>query len=228
MHPLDSPACTALTTHQAHLALISPLAQRFPPEMAVHGCISAPTLEAFQALARLAPQPAGLFFDETPQVPPQWTVQRHIQMIQMVLDPGVAPEVALPSEAEIVELTTADLPEMMRIYELTRPGRTICPQIQRLGPFIGVRQGGKLVAMGGLRIHVPGYREITTVGTDPQHTGRGYATALVCALVRRIRSGGEETFLHVRDDNTRAIQIYDRLGFKERKRFHFVSGVLNT
>ena len=70
--------------------------------------------------------------------------------------------------------------------------------------------------MGGLRLHLAGYREITTVATMPGHEGRGYATAIMHGLIDRIRSRGECPFLTVRTDNTRAIEIYRRLGFKQR------------
>jgi len=105
---------------------------------------------------------------------------------------------------------------MSVLYTATRPGRTLCQRIQKLGPFLGVREDGKLVAMGGLRLHIAGYREITTVATLPGHQGRGYATAIVRALVERIRSRGDRPFLTVGTGNTRAIEIYRRLGFKER------------
>lgn len=83
-----------------------------------------------------------------------------------------------------------------------------------------MREEGKLVAMGGLRLHIAGYREITTVATLPGHEGRGYATAIVRALIERLRSRGDLPFLTVRTDNTRAIEIYRRLGFKERTRLY--------
>ena len=68
---------------------------------------------------------------------------------------------------EVIELTPADVPEMSVVYAATRPGRTLCQRIQKLGMFLGIREGGKLVAMGGLRLHLAGYREITTVATLP-------------------------------------------------------------
>jgi len=74
-----------------------------------------------------------------------------------------------------------------------------------------------------MRLHLPGHREITTVATHPDHLSHGYATALVAELVRRIRAVGEQPFLHVRDDNARAVQIYERLGFRERTRFDYVA-----
>ena len=151
---------------------------------------------------------------------------RHVELVQMVLhndenetgpSAWAAKSAATP---EIVELKEADLPEMTTLYSATRPGRAICPRIQKLGTFLGIRSEGRLVAMGGLRLHVPGYREITTVATLPGYEGRGYATTLVIALVNNIRERKEHPFLTVRTDNPRAVAIYQRLGFHERIRLH--------
>ena len=135
-------------------------------------------------------------------------------------DPVSESHAANEPSPEILELKEADLPEMSVLYEATRPGRKICPRIQKLGTFLGIRNEGKLVVMGGLRMHLPGYREITTVATMPEHEGHGYATAVVAELVRRIREHNERPYLTVRTDNTRAISIYQRLGFRERTRLH--------
>ncbi|HMF91582.1 MAG TPA: GNAT family N-acetyltransferase [Candidatus Angelobacter sp.] len=151
---------------------------------------------------------------------------RHVELLQMVLhndENETGPSASAAKSAatpEIVELKKADLPEMTTLYSATRPGRAICPRIQKLGTFLGIRSEGRLVAMGGLRLHVPGYREITTVATLPGYEGRGYATALVIALVNNIRERKEHPFLTVRTDNPRAVAIYQRLGFHERIRLH--------
>jgi predicted GNAT family acetyltransferase len=134
----------------------------------------------------------------------------------MVQETNAAPASEAKATPEVIELTPADIPEMSIVYTATRPGRTLCPKIQKLGQFLGIREDGKLVAMGGLRLHLAGYREITTVATLPGHEGRGHATAIVRGLIDRIRSRGEQPFLTVRTDNTRAVEIYRRLGFKER------------
>ena len=223
MHPLDNPSWTALTTHQADVALGSDLARRFSPDMAVHGGMSAVTTEAFASLSQMAQEPVGLFFSALPPLPAGWTITRQLRMIQMLHEHEETPVISLAPSARIVELSTSDLPEMMGVYEATRPGRTMARRIQQLGLFLGVRSEGKLAAMAGMRLHLPGYREITTVATHPDHLSRGYGTALVEELVRRIRAVGEQPFLHVRDDNDRAIQIYERLGFRERTRFDYVA-----
>jgi predicted GNAT family acetyltransferase len=40
-------------------------------------------------------------------------------------------------------------------------------------------------------------------------------------VMQRIRERGETPFLHVRQDNKRAIAVYDLLGFHPRKLLHF-------
>jgi ribosomal protein S18 acetylase RimI-like enzyme len=227
MLPLDNAVWTALTTKQAQLAHTSALARRFQPEMTLLGALAANTAMAFDSLAQLIQRdPVTLYFTTAPpRLTAGWEVIRAVELHQMVLE-AESPASSQPSEAatnkamtEIIELTPSDVPEMSVIYAATRPGRTLCPRIQKLGQFLGVRQqdnDGKLVAMGGLRLHIAGYREITTVATLPGHEGCGYATAIMRALIDRIHARGERPFLTVRTDNTRAVAIYRRLGFKER------------
>lgn len=226
MHPLDNPAWSALTTHQSQIALVEGMARRFPPEMAVHGALALQMPQAWESLSRLARVPVGLFSAAPLTPPPGWNVTRHVELFEMVHEDDAAAkrDLAVP----ITELGEADLPEMSTVYEATRPGRKLCQRIQKLGSFLGVRVEGKLAAMAGLRMHLPGYREITTVATLPGHEHRGYATALVAALVERIRERGERPFLTVRTDNARALEIYRRLGFRERVRLHSTSVVYGS
>jgi ribosomal protein S18 acetylase RimI-like enzyme len=226
MLPLDNPIWTALTTKQAQLAHTSALARRFQPEMTLLGALAANTAMAFDSLAQLIQRdPVTLYFPAAPKLTAGWEVIRAVELHQMVLEGETAaspqPNKAAPDKAavEIIELTPADVPEMSVVYTATRPGRTLCPRIQKLGQFLGVREDGKLVAIGGLRLHIAGYREITTVATLPGHEGRGYATAIMRALIDRIHARGERPFLTVRTDNNRASAIYRRLGFTERAHF---------
>ncbi len=219
MHALDNPIWTALTTRQATLAHSAALARRFPPEMTLLGALAANTAMAFDSLALLIQRDAvNLYFSAPPQLPAAWNVVRAVELHQMVKDEGAAPEVA--TQHEVTELTPADVPQMSELYAATRPGRALCPKIQKLGMFLGIRHGEKLVAMGGLRLHIAGYREITTVATLPEFEGRGYGTAVVAALIARIQGKSERPFLTVRTDNERAVGLYRRLGFRERTRFY--------
>ncbi len=233
MHPLDNPSWKALTTHQSQFALATGMARRFPPEMCIHGALALPMPPAFQDMAKLSPEPVGLLTRQKPMLPPGWTVTRAVELLEMVQEgPEAASsaasssptedlaQAAHPGDFQIDDLTAADLPQMSAVYESTRPGRKLSPKLYQLGGFVGIREpgseGSQLVAMACLRLHFPGYREISTVATMPGHEGRGYATALVAELARRIRARNEQPFLTVRTDNQRAIGIYERLGFRER------------
>jgi ribosomal protein S18 acetylase RimI-like enzyme len=222
MHALDNPIWTALTTKQAPLAHTSALARRFQPEMALLGAVAANTAMAFDSLAQLIQRESvTLYFSTPPTLLPGWELVRAVELHQMVQEAAEPASAELNSaNHEVVELTTNDLPEMTEIYSATRPGRSLCQRIQKLGNFLGVREEGRLVAMGGLRLHLAGYREITTVATHPDFERRGFGTAIVRGLIALIRSRGNQPFLTVRTDNTRAIEIYHRLGFKERTIFH--------
>ena len=227
MHPLDNPTWKALTTHQAKVALATGMARRFPPEMCVHGALALTLPPAFQDMARLSPEPVGLLSPQKLQLPPGWTVIRALELIEMVQEAEDNSLGATPASAVIEDLTAADLPQMSTLYEATRPGRKLCPRMYQLGGFVGIRQrgsaGGQLVAMACMRLHFPGYREISTVGTMPEFEGRGYATAVVSELARSIRARNEQPFLTVAKDNQRGIRVYQRLGFRERIQLHSIT-----
>jgi len=124
---------------------------------------------------------------------------------------------------------------MLELATLTKPG-PFGSRTHELGTYLGIRrpvservdeqigervdEKEKLVAMAGERLKVPGYTEVSAVCTHPEHTGYGYAGTLMTEVMRRILARGETPFLHVREDNLRAIALYQRLGFKTRRRSH--------
>ena len=119
---------------------------------------------------------------------------------------------------EFRPLTTADVPEMVALAELTEPGpfrdRTI-----ELGPFFGIFEAGRLVAMAGERMHLPRYVEVSAVCTHPDARGRGYARMLISIVMDEIRQRGKTPFLHSYADNESAIRVYRTLGFRQRRTF---------
>jgi predicted GNAT family acetyltransferase len=113
-------------------------------------------------------------------------------------------------------LTTSDVPEMLELVRATEPG----PFLQRtieLGNYIGIRDGGALIAMAGERMRFEGWTEISAVCTASSHRGEGLATSLVSALVAAIRERSENPFLHVLKTNENAIRLYGELGFSIRR-----------
>ena len=131
---------------------------------------------------------------------------------QMVAE---APKPA-PVDFEVVELGDADAAEMLELATLTKPG-PFFQRTHRLGRFIGVREGGRLAAMCGERLSLPGYTELSAVCTHPAFLGRGYAAGLMSLVTQGIIQRGDVPFLHVYDRNARAIALYERLGWVRRR-----------
>lgn len=218
MHPLDNPIWEALGTRQARFARNAGPARRFEPEVSVLAGFEGPCERGLAALAPLvAPgQTCGVFFPEKPAGFAGWTVVRGGELLQMVHDGRPFPAVTAP----LLELSPSHVPEMLELTALTKPG-PFSARTRELGVYLGVRSGGKLVAMSGERLKVPGFTEISAVCTHPEHLGRGYAGALMAEVGRRILARAETPFLHVLPGNARAVALYERLGFSKRRLFDY-------
>ena len=118
---------------------------------------------------------------------------------------------------DLCTLSKGDIPEMLALTALTHPG-PFRSQTYTLGTFLGIRVDGRLAAMAGQRMHIPGYREISAVCTHPDFQGRGYARMLVSRLVTETFERGLVPFLHVEAPKQRAQALYRDLGFVERAR----------
>ena len=159
-----------------------------------------------------------MFLDQPFTKCPGWEFVVGAPLVQMVCHKP-APFAASNGHA-VLELGSAESPEMLELTALTKPG-PFGTRTHELGAYFGIRDGGKLVAMAGERLKVPGSTEISAVCTHPEHTGKSYARLLMSEIIDRIRAKGETPFLHVRQDNTRAIAVYESLGFQTRKLLHF-------
>jgi ribosomal protein S18 acetylase RimI-like enzyme len=213
VHVLDNAIWSALATEQAYLAQANRLARRFPGDVAPFGAMAGQSAAEYQALAEiLAGDTAALFLDAAPSLPAGWSMVLRGEMYQMVFEapPPVAPI--------FVELTAADVPEMLALTKLTQPGPFL-PRTIELGSYFGIREAGSLVAMAGERLHLTGFTEVSAVCTHPDFRGRGYSSALMSAVIAGIMRRGETPFLHAKTDNP-AVGLYKKLGFQVRSQLH--------
>jgi ribosomal protein S18 acetylase RimI-like enzyme len=217
-HSLDNVIWQALTTRQVEFAEAFDQARRFPPAVTSLTAFLEPNPQGYASLAGLigAGEIATLSLVSPHPPTPGWEVVVGFPGLQMVCENGIpAQEAGLDSEPEVTELGPYDSPEMLDLATLTKPG-PFGPRTHELGAYLGIRVEGKLVAMAGERLKVPGYTEVSAVCTHPEYAGKGYARSLMSEVMRRIRSRGEIAFLHVRQSNTRAVALYERLGFRTR------------
>jgi ribosomal protein S18 acetylase RimI-like enzyme len=227
MHALDNVIWQALTTRDAQFAESFGEARRFVREVGPLGAFREHGPQGYASLAGLVgpEETIGLFLDDPYEPRTGWSFVAGAPLLQMVADDGstppvrrdAGPEIIIP---EIVELGPQDSKEMIELTALTKPG-PFGSRTHELGTYLGIRLREQLVAMAGERLKVPGHTEVSAVCTHPEHTGKGYAGILMAEVMNRIRDRGETPFLHVRQDNVRAVAIYKKLGFRERKLGHF-------
>ena len=227
MHPLDNVIWQALNTRQATFAESTGPARRFLPEVSSLAGFGEASPESYEALAKLSEVEAAirLFLDKPYEDRPGWNSMGGALLLQMVLEHGNgnnngnAASTNGGAVVELVELNATNAPEMVELATLTNPG-PFNQRTHELGTYLGIFCEGKLVALAGERLKVPGYTEVSAVCTHPEHLGKGYARILMTEVMRRIRERGETPFLHVRENNLRAIELYRGLGFRERTRVH--------
>tara|TARA_R110002167_G_scaffold32289_13_gene105068 strand:+ start:206 stop:907 length:702 start_codon:yes stop_codon:yes gene_type:complete len=121
---------------------------------------------------------------------------------------------------ELVQLGEHHIDQMIALTQLTKPGPFTKRTIE-FGGYYGVFDGDKLVAMGGERLHMDGFTEISAICTHPNYQGLGYAAKITKFLSESVFNKGQIPFLHVRADNVRAIDMYKRLGFEIRSNIYF-------
>lgn len=214
MDYLDRPIWHALRTRQSEFAVGNERALRFQTDVEPFAATSDDAPESIAALGKLVPAEGFLLLlqAEPSPCPPGAKVELSAAGVQMVLDKLATPR----GHANIEELTDADTPAMIELATLTKPGPFLA-RTHALGTFWGVKENGRLIAMAGERMKLPGMTEVSGVCTHPDFRGRGLAAILSHHVATDILARGETPFLHAYATNAAAIGVYDALGFKLRR-----------
>jgi ribosomal protein S18 acetylase RimI-like enzyme len=234
-HPLDAPIWNALTTEHARLAVgssESPLALRYPADVLPMAAIKDETSTALAELRDLldppnSTRPGESIYLAAESLPscPGLDILQPLPCLQMIYPPAVTIPVPPASEPalSIVRLSAHDAPAMVALTDVAFPG-FFRPRTYMLGNYYGIRRPAEavdsatdLIAMAGERLALPGIRELSAVCTHRRHTGQGYAARLITHVLAQHAAAGLETVLHVGVTNHRAIALYRRLGFTDRR-----------
>jgi ribosomal protein S18 acetylase RimI-like enzyme len=218
-HPLDRATWNALTTRLASFATADSddRARRIDPEVGIFltaADASPESVAAMDALARRYPAAGIVERSDGPMAlvaPPSVPVVQRVPLVQMVATALTAGGRDIACEP----LTEADAPEMLALATLTKPG-PFRMRTHLLGPFVGIRREGALVAMAGRRLRLDGFTELSAVCTHPDHRGRGYAAALSRVVVSEILATGDAVFLNAFAEHETSIAFYRGLGFEVR------------
>ncbi len=211
LHPLDNPVWSSLASNQQHLATGHQV-KRYRAEYAPFIAVENANSDLSELHDLVAPNEALYFVGVIPAVQPLLNVESESSVLQMICN---QPTPASTSELDIATLSAESVPDMLELTALVYP-EFFRQHTHHMGRYIGIWQSGRLAAMAGERMFPGPYREISAVCTHPDFTGRGYAAHLITELVNSNMTAGNIPFLHVSSTNTRAIALYQRLGFTRR------------
>jgi predicted GNAT family acetyltransferase len=213
--PLESPVLSFLSGAGAPITLRAAGAMRLDPDFGLFAALDDSRAESLEAMAGhvRAHGPALFMQPDAPPAVPGTKVATQALGVQMVGEQAV--ERTAPA-FEILPLSDDDAPEMLALATLTRPG-PFARRTHELGAFVGAKEDGRLIAMAGERMRMPGLTEVSGVCTHPDRRGRGYAAGLMHHVAQQIRGRGETPFLHAYASNTGAIGLYETLGYRIRR-----------
>jgi ribosomal protein S18 acetylase RimI-like enzyme len=217
--PLDNPVWEALSSRQIHFNKGNDILKYFPATVSPFVGLQHWNKTDLEELISLLPADRSFSVMNTKEVtlPASFEIVFTTPLYQMycpVLKPFNNPAIGFR------KLYNADIPQMLELTDNTKPG----PFYERtidFGNYIGIFNNDKLVAMAGERLKVNGYTEASAICTHPDFLGKGYASYLLSKVSEQIIQEASIPFLHVRSDNSRAIEVYKKLGFQIRANVYF-------
>lgn len=210
---LDRPVWESLASRHASLSEGGALAKRYQRDVNLFASARDDSADALDALAALVKPDEHVYVLQVPEiaVPSALRATKTALGVQMVATRSIDTETA----GDIIMLGDADAPEMLALAQLTQPGPFLA-RTHVMGAFRGIRIDGRLAAMAGERMRVPGHTELSGVCTHPDFRGHGFARRLSAIVAAAIQARGETPFLHAWKDNHPAIALYEKLGFRLR------------
>lgn len=217
---LDNAIWEALTTHQQYLNAGNDVLKYFSKEISPLFAVEHWDTKDQDALDHYIPTDRSFFvlIAREVEIPGTMKIQLTLPLYQMVhTKASVTEHDLLP---QIRKLEQADIPQMLDLTARTKPGPFNDNTIE-FGNYFGIFDGDQLVSMAGQRLQTNEFTEVSAICTDPDHLGKGYASALTQKVCTCIYDTGKTPFLHVRQDNVGAIKLYQKLGFEIRTDIYF-------
>ena len=210
---LDNPAWYALQETHAAFALGDDVIKRYSPSVAPFIAYSPNHPDAAEQLPQwVAPGESVFLIGGKPFLPGGFEVKASLDCVQMLSATSI--NISLTNNIEV--LGNKDAAEMFDLISLVQPGYYL-PSTRLMGNYAGIRINGLLVAIAGERMRMNGLTELSAVVTHPNFTGRKYAQQLVAYITNQNIAAGKLVFLHAVASNTRAVGLYEHLGFSLRK-----------
>ncbi|MDE3235390.1 MAG: GNAT family N-acetyltransferase [Bacteroidota bacterium] len=213
---LDNPIWHALSTGNQPFSLGNETVKYMQREVGIFAGLKTNSKDELTVLHEILPPESSVILFTPNALPtvPGWKIQLQRELLQMVYT--AAEEPPLLFKHPIIPLQEKDVPSMLALTKLTKPGPFFSRTFE-LGNYEGVFCNGNLVAMTGQRLQPYPFTEVSAVCTHPDHTGKGYAAGLLTSQIKKILAERRIPFLHVYPNNVSACKLYEKLGFSTRK-----------
>ena len=216
---LDNPIWFSLRSRHRTLALQAGGAARYPPAFAPFLGVEGAGADMADALASLVDQDESVYLlGVPPRVPEGWRLQAFPDLAQMTC---IAP-IPMIDGPDIIELSGAHRGDVLALTALVYP-HYFRERTMEMGRYFGIYEDGRLAAMIGERLGTDTAQEMSAICTHPDFGGRGYAKRLTAMLTNDTLQQGRLPFLHVSHENTRALRMYERIGYRHRRDIGFWS-----
>jgi predicted GNAT family acetyltransferase len=220
VHLLDNPMWNALISGNKNLSHGHGGIRYFSEDVASFVGMEAANSNNFKLLDEIMPAGRTVITATATdiEIPEQWKVLQKMLVLQMIY---TSEETLEPITHQHIPLEEKDIPAMLELTALTAPGPFYKRTIE-FGNYHGIFDDRhQLIAMAGQRLSIGNYREISAVCTHPDHSGKGYASALILYLVQLIQAQSCIPMLHVKTENLNAVRVYEKLGFSVRQELNF-------
>lgn len=121
------------------------------------------------------------------------------------------------ADLEIRHLNMKYKSTLMELYAGSYPDNYFDGRMLETGKYLGCIINDELVCVSGVHVHSDKYN-ISVLGnitTQPDHRGKGLATAVTATLLKELQNSGNLVALNVKEGNIAAIKCYEKLGFKK-------------
>jgi ribosomal protein S18 acetylase RimI-like enzyme len=174
-----------------------------------------------QALLDESNHDGDLYLHVRPEILPvlrrRWDIPNAVAMWRMTLNP---PDYRPAPTDKAVRLGPAEVAALERLYadgrETGESPHFFLPSMVRDGVFFGLYEGTELIAAAGTHLVVP-QESVAAIGcvyTRRDRRGRGLAACVTSAVVNELlRLRLATVALNVSQENTRAVRVYERMGF---------------
>jgi len=153
---------------------------------------------------------------EKPELSNHIKLKQELVCLQMVINDRIDLEI----KEQIIKLTSDYTDTLFQLVNSVQPGY-FKRKTALLGDYFGIFKNGELIAVTGERMKMNDFVEVSAIVTHPNHTGQGHAKQLIAHTVNNIFKQHKIPYLHVVENNTGAIKLYEKLGFTTRRKISF-------